>query len=425
MAVAVPPKAPEVLHLSLILGGALRDADGTKLGRVDDLIVRLGGAGYPPITGFLVTIAGRRSYVPSERVARVAPGAATLTKAKLDLRPFARRDDEVLLRHDVLDHQLINVEGARLVRANEIELASLDGWWRVVGVDTGARGGFRRLLPRALAGRIATGDFVDWASLEPFSGEVPAIGMRVLHPKLAKLHPAQIADLVEAASHDEGQEIIEAVAADAELEADVFEELDVRHQVEFVAERSDEQVAALLSLMAPDDAADLVADLPEERREAVTERLTPSQRRKVRALLGYDPAEAGGLMSPDFVSVYRHATVAEALDRVRRSALPDEDLATVWVMDAKHRFAGSLLLPALLRADPEATVLDLGLGDVPHLHPEADFEEIARLMADYNLIAAPVLDPEERMIGVVTVDDVLEVLLPKGWRRRFGLLGED
>jgi Mg/Co/Ni transporter MgtE len=130
-------------------------------------------------------------------------------------------------------------------------------------------------------------------------------------------------------------------------------------------------------------------------------------------------------MSPDFVSVYRHATVAEALDRVRRSALPDEDLATVWVMDAKHRFAGSLLLPALLRADPEATVLDLGLDDVPHLHPEADFEEIARLMADYNLIAAPVLDPQERMIGVVTVDDVLEVLLPKGWRRRFGLLGED
>src|ERR1700744_6314771 len=169
MAVAAPPKAPEVLHLSLILGGALRDADGTKLGRVDDLIVRLGGAGYPPITGFLVTIAGRRSYVPAERVATIAPGAVTLTKAKLDLRPFQRRGDEVLLRHDILDHQLINVDGARLVRANEIELARLDGWWRLVGVDTGARGGFRRLLPKRLAGRIGAGGFVDWASLEPFS----------------------------------------------------------------------------------------------------------------------------------------------------------------------------------------------------------------------------------------------------------------
>jgi CBS domain-containing protein len=415
--------APQVLHLSLVLGGALRDSDGARLGKVDDAIVRLEASGYPPITGFLVTVAGRQSYLPAERVATVAPRVVTLSKAKLDLRPFARRPEEVLLKHDVLDHQLINVDGARLVRANEVELARLEGWWRVVGVDTGPRGGLRRLLPKRIGGRIATGDFLDWASVEPFAGETPAVRLRVLHPKLARLHPAQIADLVEAASHDEGQEIIEAVAGDAELEADVFGELDAQHQVEFVEQRSDPEVAALLSRMAPDDAADLVADLPEERREVVTKLLTPGQGRKVRALLGYDPAEAGGLMSPDFVSVYRHATVAEALDRVRRSALPDENLATVFVMDAKHRFAGALLLPALLRAEPEATVVDLEIEGIPHLLPEADLEEIARLMADYNLIAAPVLDREERMIGVVTVDDVLEVLLPKGWRRRFGLLG--
>jgi CBS domain-containing protein len=422
---AAPPNSPEVLHLSLILGGALRDADGTKLGRVDDLIVRLGGAGYPPLTGFLVTIAGRHSYVPAERVATVAPGAVTLTKAKLDLRPFARRADEVLLKHDVLDHQLINVEGARLVRANEVELARVDGWWRVVGVDTGARGGLRRLLPRSLAGRIATGDFVDWATLEPFSGDVPAMRLRVLHPKLAKLHPAQIADLVEAASHDEGEEIIHALSGDEELEADVFEELDSRHQLEFVEQRSDEEVAALLARMAPDDAADLVAELAEERREAVIDHLAPVARRKVRALMGFDPAEAGGLMSPDFVAVYRQANVADALERVRRSSLPDEVLGTVWVMDAKHRFIGAVPLASLVRADPEVGVVDLDVRYVPHLRPDADFEEVARLMADYNLTAAPVVDADGRMIGVVTVDDVLEVLLPKGWRRRFGLLGED
>jgi CBS domain-containing protein len=424
MAIAVVD-TPEVLHLSSILGGALRDSDGARLGRIDDVIVRLEEGGYPPLTGFLVTVAGRRSYLPAERVADVEARAVTLSKAKLDLRRFARRPEEVLLKHDVLDHQLINVDGARLVRANEIELARLEGWWRVVGVDTGPRGGLRRLLPKRMGGRIATGDFLDWASVEPFSGETPAVRLRVLHPRLAKLHPAQIADLVEAASHDEGQEIIEAVGADAELEADVFEELDPRHQIEFVGQRSDEEVAALLSRMAPDDAADLVAELPEERREAVTGHLTPGQGRKVRALLGYDPAEAGGLMSPDFVSVYRQATVEEAIDRVRRSGLPAENLASVYVMDAKHRFIGALLLADLLRGDPEASVLDLDVAEIPHLLPEADFEEVARLMADYNLIAAPVLDPEERMIGVVTVDDVLEVLLPKGWRRRFGLLGEE
>jgi hypothetical protein len=418
-------RPPAVLHLSLVLGGALRDSDGSRLGRVDDLIVRLGGSGYPPVTGFLVTVAGRKAYLPAERVAQIEPRAVVLGKAKLDLRPFSRRPEEVLLKHDVLDHQLINVDGARLVRANEIELARVEGWWRVVGVDTGPRGGLRRLLPKAVGGRIATGEFLDWASVEPFTGEVPAVRLRVLHPRLARLHPAEIADLVEAASHEEGREIIEALGDDAELEAEVFEELAPRHRQEYVERRSDDDVAALLSRMAPDDAADLVADLPDGRREAVTELLAPNQRRKVRALLGYDPAEAGGLMSPDFVSVYRQATAAEALDRVRRSGLPDANLASVYVMDSKHRFSGALMLPTLLRAEPEAAVVSLAVERIPHLLPEADFEEVVRVMADYNLIAAPVLDEQERMIGVVTVDDVLEVLLPKGWRRRFGLLGED
>src|SRR5439155_12677762 len=123
------------------------------------------------------------------------------------------------------------------------ELARLEGWWRVIGVDTGPRGGLRRLLPRRLAPRIAVGAFLDWASVEPFVGHVPSVRLKVPHPKLAKLHPAQIADLVEAASHREGEEIIEAVGSDRELEADVFEELDSHHQREFIAERPDRDVA--------------------------------------------------------------------------------------------------------------------------------------------------------------------------------------
>jgi CBS domain-containing protein len=418
--------APKILHLSQLVGGALRDSDGQRLGRVDDLIVRLGGSGYPPITGLLVTVAGRQAYLPSERLADLGAREALLSKAKLDLRPFERRPEEVLLKHDVLDHQLINVEGARLVRANEVELARLEGWWRVAGVDTGPRGGLRRLLPRPLGRRIATGEFLDWASVEPFAGDVASVRLRVLHPRLAKLHPAQIADLVEAASHSEGEEIIQAVGhGDRELEADVFEELDEQHQLEFIERRSDEQVAAVVARMAPDDAADLIAELEEKRRGVVLDLLPALHQRKVRALLGYDPAEAGGLMSPDFVSVYRQASVAEALERVRRSSLADELLSSIYVMDAGHRFLGAIPLATLVRADPEAGLSELELQFIPRLIPEADFEEVARLMADYNLIAAPVLDAAERMIGVVTVDDVLEVMLPKGWRRRFGLLGDE
>ncbi len=388
--------------------------------------MRLGEVGYPPITGFLATIAGRQSYVPAEQVAGMDHGVVTLRKPKLDLRRFERRPEEVLLKEDVLDHQLINVDGARLVRANEIELARLEGWWRVVGVDTGPRGGLRRLLPKRIGRRVEPGAFLDWASVEPFVGHVPTVKLRVPHPKLAKLHPAQIADLVEAASHSEGEEIIQAVGeGDRELEADVFEELDDHHQVEFLEQRSDEEVAQVLARMAPDDAADLVAELEEPRREAVLMLLPVSHRTKVRALLGYDPAEAGGLMSPDFVAVYQQATVEEALQRVRASSVPPELLTTVFVMDSLKRLEGSIPVALLLRAEPDAGLVELVHRDTPRLVPEADFEEVARLMADYNLTAAPVVDSDQRMIGVVTVDDVLEVMLPKGWRRRFGLLGED
>ena len=262
--VVAETRAPKVLHLSLVVGGALRDSTDERLGKVDDLIVRLGDAGYPPITGFLVTVAGRRVYVRAEEVEHVDHGEVVLRKARLDLRAFQRRAEEVLLKKDVLDHQLINVDGARLVRANEIELARLEGWWRVIGVDTGPRGGVRRLLPRFVGQRVAMGEFLDWASIEPFVGHVPTVKLRVPHPRLAKLHPAQIADLVEAASHREGEEIMQAVGdGDAELEADVFEELDEQHQVEFLEQRSDAEIAAVLGRMAPDDAADLLFELDE------------------------------------------------------------------------------------------------------------------------------------------------------------------
>ncbi len=265
-----------------------------------------------------------------------------LRTSKLDLRRFERRPDELLLAKDVLDRQVINVDGARLVRANEIELARLEGWWRVVGIDTGPRGVFRRLVPRRLGPKLPAGEFLDWASLEPFVGHVPTVRLRVPHPKLARLHPAQIADLVEAASHREGEEIIEAVGSDEELEADVFEELDEQHQLEFIAERSDEEVADVLERMAPDDAADVVAELAEERREPVLALVAPPKRAKIRALLGYDPAEAGGLMSPDFLCLYRHATVTETAERVGTSAIPSDQLTTVYVMDTHRALVGAV-----------------------------------------------------------------------------------
>jgi hypothetical protein len=426
-AVSAPAaEQPPILHLSAVVGSALRDANGERLGKVEDLIVRLGGAGYPPITGFLVNVAGRTSFLGADRVSEIATDGVVMRKAKLDLRPFERRAEEVLLKRDLLDRQLINVQGARLVRANEIELALVAGSWRVVGVDTGPRGGLRRLLPKGLGAHIATGEFLDWAGVEPFVGHVPTVRLRVPHPKLAKLHPAQIADLVEAASRREGEEIIQAVGDDdRELEADVFEELDDQHQREFLEDRPDAQVAAILSRMAPDDAADIVGELDENRREQVLSLLPVSHRVKVRALLGYDPAEAGGLMSPDFILLHGSSSAGDALNAVRRSRIAPELLTAVFVSSQEGSLDGSVAVTALVRADPTRSLSSIVKHEVPCLSPDASFEEVARLMADYNLTSIPVVDDGGQMVGVVTVDDVLEAMLPRGWRRRFGLLGED
>src|SRR5712692_1006952 len=381
---ALTASAPRLLHLSLVSGGDLVDQAGAKLGRVDDVIVRLGEDEYPPVTGLLVTVAGRQVFVPADEVEEIEHGRVKLRAPRLDLQPFGRRPQEVLLKKDVLDRQLINLEGARLVRANEIELARLDGWYRVVGVDVGLRGLVRRILPQALADSIGTSVFLDWASLEPFTGHVPTVRLRVPHPKLARLHPAQLADLVEAASHREGEEILGAVGADPELEADVFEELETHHQLEFIADRSDAEIAGVLERMESDDAADLVMELPEERREPVLMLLQPVQRRRVRSLLGYDPATAGGLMSQEFVCVYSQAATAEARERVRTSRYSADVLAWIYVMNSHKRLIGAIALADLIRASADTSVGEIA-GVPQWLQVDADLEEVARLMTDYDL----------------------------------------
>jgi CBS domain-containing protein len=416
--------SPPLIHLSLVVGGTLLDGDGGRLGSVHDLIVRLGEDEYPPVTGVVGDVAGREVFVPADLISEIAHGRVVLRQSRLDLRPFERRPREVLLKKDVLDRQLINVEGARLVRSNDIELARLEGWYRVVGVDTGPRGYLRRLLPRPLGSRIGAESFVDWANVEPFTGHVPTVRLRVPHPKLARLHPAELADLVEAASHREGEEIIQAVEGDPELEADVFEELEPGHRREFLQERSDAEVAELLARMESDDAVDVLAQLSEDRREEIVELLPLVQRRRLRALLGYDPATAGGLMSPDFICLYSQATKEEALQRVAQSRYPAEAVTWIYVMNQQRRLIGAVHLADLLRAPSGAVVRDFA-GSARRVRPDADIEEVARLMTDYDLTVVAVTDEQERMVGAITVDDVLELVLPAGWRRHFGIFGED
>ena len=228
--------AADIIHLSSIVRSPLLGSDGERIGRVEDVIVRPGEQAHPPASGIVARIGRRELFVPISMVASVRPGRVQLQGETLNLARFERRQGELLLAKDLSARHLINIVGARLIRANEIELALVDGRLEVVGVDPSSRPVLRRLLPRSLAQRIPAKAIVDWESIQPFVSHVPTARLRIPYRKLARLHPAQIADLVEAASHEEGEEIINAVGQDLELEADVFEELDTEHQLEFLSD---------------------------------------------------------------------------------------------------------------------------------------------------------------------------------------------
>jgi len=412
-----------ILHLSSLVGSPLLDSSGKRLGRVEDVIARLDlGDSRPLVTGLMARIAGRDMFVPADRVAHLEPVAARTSTTKLNLAQFERRPGEVLLRADVLGRSLINVATARLVRANEVELVCEQGTWRVAGIDPSAGAHVRRLLPRRFRGHQEEHDqFVPWSEAEPFVGHVPTSRLRLRPLRLERLHPAQIADLVEAASHQEGEEIMQAVGQDKELEADVFEELDEEHQLEFLRERSDAEVAAVLSRMASDDAADLLLEIDQDRRIPVLNLLPAAKQRKIRGLLGYNPSTAGGVMNPDFVSIADGATVAQAIAAVRASEIPSAQIESVFALDDDGRLTGAVHLADLIRAAETQVISTLVEEGGPVVAAEADVPEIARLMTDYNLVSMPVVDAEGRMIGVLSVDDVLELTLPADWRRRYGL----
>jgi CBS domain-containing protein len=417
---APAPQAGSVrtLHLSELLRRPLTDRGGESLGRLSDVIVRLRGAELPVVTGLIAAVGGREVYVPIEQVSSIGGEVLKLTSAKLDLRRFDRREGEVLLRSDVLGHRLIDVERAHLVRAADLELERRDGEWVLTGVDIRRKA--RRWL--GLGGGARESDdhtFREWARFEPLIGHTGSALLRGPFARIRRLKPAQIADLLEEASREEETEILGQVHADPELEADVFEELDEDLATRLLGARTDTEIAEVLARMRADDAADAIAELPQRRRQPVLDLLPPGQRTKVLTLMGFNPTSAGGLMGVDFLAVPAGVSVQQALDAVSQSAsLQPEALTSVHALDERGRLSGVARLVSMVQADPSVCLSDVYDDDPVRVGADTDVVDVAVLMSDYNLITIPVVDDRRRMIGIITVDDVLEATLPDDWRRR-------
>ena len=410
--------ASRAIHLSELLRRPLTDVRGEPVGKLADVIVRLQGTELPLVTGLVATVGGRQVFVPVEQLTSLADDVLRLTSATLDLRRFERRHGEVLLRSDVLGHRLIDVESARLIRAADLKLEQRDGEWVVTGVDTHRR-------PRRLFGsRVGAGDqderwYREWAAFEPLIGHSGSQLLRGPFARIRRLKPAQIADLLEEASREEESEILGQVHADPELEADVFEELDDDLATRLLGARTDAEIAEVLGRMRADDAADAVAELPQARRQRVLDLLPPGQRAKVLTLMGFNPASAGGLMGVDFLAVSEQASVREALAAVAGStSLQPEALTSVHVLDERGRLSGVVRLVSLVQAADSAKLTDVYDADPVRIGAGTDIVDVAVLMSDYNLITIPVVDEQRTMIGIITVDDVLEATLPSDWRRR-------
>ncbi len=401
------------LHLSQLLRRPL-DRGSESIGRLSDVIVRLRGAENPLVTGLVAAVGGRELYVPIEQVVSFDGDAIQLTSARLDLRSFERRDGEVLLRADVLGHRLIDVESVHLIKAGDLELEQHGGDWLVAGVDT--RRQSRRLLWSRGRGQHA---FRAWAAFEPLIGHTGSALLRGPFARIRRLKPAQIADLIEDASKEEETEILGQVHADPELEADVFEELDEDLATRLLGARTDSEIAEVLARMRADDAADAIAELPQRRRQPVLDLLPAGPRTKVLTLMGFNPSSAGGLMGMDFLVVPASATVREALAAVARSgSLQPEALTSVHCTDGRGRLCGVARLVGLVQADQDTPMHEIYDGDPVRVGAGTDVVDVAVLMSDYNLITIPVVDDRRQLIGVITVDDVLEATLPDDWRRR-------
>lgn len=407
-----PSTADAVLSLSSLLKHAVIDGDGRTLGKLSDVVTRLRDNDYPLLTGLVISLGSAGYFVPMSDVTSIDPEAVRLRTAKVDLRPFQRRDGELLLKENILGHRIIDVARSALVKAYDVRLALAANGWIVTGLDV-HKGRWFHL------GRHEEHPARDWHSFLLLIGDERGSGSRSAASRVTKLKPAQIADIIESASSREENVLLAHVHEDPELEADVFEELDDNKQARLLHARTDEEVAGLLARMRADDAADAVMDLAQERRQVVIDLLPEVQKTKVLTLLGYHEATAGGLMGQEFVALSEEKTIGDALQAVRSATTHQpEALTMIHIIRDDGILAGTLILVRALQSAPETLLRDAADHHLVVASPEDDIITVTTRMADFNLLSLPVVDSDNRMLGIVTVDDALEAAIPRDWVRR-------
>ena len=401
------------VFISRIRGLPVLDGAGDQVGKVRDVVVQARAAGRPPrVKGLVVELFARhRIFIPMERVRSVDPLQVVISGV-VNTRRFERRESETLVIDDLFDRvvqrrdppgtSVIFDVAMRPVRSHDWELSEV---------------ALRDQAKAARFGRRGHVTIVDWSTVRLFGGD--GQGTDQLLAKMEDMKAADIARELHEMSPARRAEV--ASALDDHKLADAIEELPEDEQVQLISALATERAAVILEEMDPDDAADLIAELTPELAEVLLQRMEPEEARDVRRLLNYAEFTAGGLMTPEPVILPPDATVADALARVRDAELTPALACMVYVcrppLDTPTgRFVGGVHIQRLLREPPSVLISGLIDTELEPLIDHANLHEVSRYFATYNLVNAPVIDAEHRLIGAITVDDVLDNVLPQDWR---------
>ena len=407
-----------MLYLSQVLGRPIRDLEDERVATVKDVIVRLGEDDHPPVIGLVARYRRRDFFVSRWRITEFNEQGVRLNSDILDLRPFERRETEVLLARDVLDKQLIDVDGKRVVRVNDVQIIQAATDWRVTGADVSLLGLWRRLAPPGFLGTRTPVEVIDWSDVGYLATDAATVQLKSSSGKLARLHPVEIARLAEALSYHHGSEVVESL--DDEIAAETLEEMPAQQQARILGDMDEERAADILEWMSPDEAADVLGDLPEEKAEELLGLMEGEEQADVAELLPYADDTAGGLMTTEFVSLPHQLTVGEALARLREMAETPNMIYYLYVVDGEDswKLQGVIALRSLILADPASPLAEVMRTEFQSADADDTASEVAQKIAEYNLLALPVVDEGGDILGIITVDDAMEILLPKDWRQR-------
>ncbi len=404
--------------VSQILGQTVKDADGQTVGKLADLVISFGRQ-YPAVSAILLDQPDhKKTAVRMGQVRSLEPHDVTLSTPSARITPHPVAEDELLIARDVLDKQIIDTEGVKVVRVNDVQITRVNGGYQLSAVDHSTQGLLRRI------GLGGAGNLlhlpqrsIKWDDVELVpSGGPAAVKLKVPRGQLSELHPADIAQIVQELSIAEGSNTV--ASFDDETAARVAAEMDTEHQVAILERLDSERAADIVEEMAPDDAVDVLAEMDEKKAQEIIERMEPEAAEDVKELIGYDEDCAGGIMTTDYLAFRPDLTAEQVIDTLREMAPDPEAVMYLYVTDAEEHLLGVLPLRDLIIARPKTKVADFMLTRMISVDAETSQVDVAKILAKYNLLALPVVDKENRLLGIVTVDDVMDVVLPRDWRAR-------